>query len=189
MANEFEIEDFLQRLKDIYGDRFNTKPATISVWLKGLKYIKLENLEKALQYWIENNQKTPTLSDIRYTARRYEPARSDYSKPEDFELEKRLEDNNLKSGFRKMRISNNAITWKSKEGLCIYKGQHVDKIDAILDYFGHKEWIELLKSHVNIKLEDGLFGINKILHNQATRKSYKELIDNHLSMVPGVELI
>ncbi len=187
MATDFDIADTLERLKDLYGDRFNTKAGTIEAWLQGLKFAQPENLKKSVQYWVENSPKTPTLFDIILTVRKFQPLRRDSNQDERNQEYRDLEQANLRNGLRKIKTGDNAITWKRKEQLCIYKGQHTEKIEAILDYFGEKDWLTVLRTELNLKPENGLNDIHLILRSPETRKRYAHLVDMHLQMIPEVQ--
>lgn len=184
MASELEIENFLGKLKDVYGDRFNTRAATVFAWYKGLKFTTGEALEKALQNWIEENQRIPTLSDIRNCARKYLPARPEFETPQDLSMIRDIEQQHLREGFRKIK-SGNSSTWVRKEYACRVDGELKTKIDAILDYFGHDEWMTVLRNELGLKASDGLQGINKFMSNSHMLAKYKQLVENHINLVPG----
>lgn len=185
MATELEIEDFLGKLKDVYGDRFNTRSATVYAWYKGLKSTTQEALEKALQTWIEESQRIPTLSDIRAAAKKYLPAKPDFMTPDEIEMLQDIEQQHLRDGLIKIK-SGGSSTWIRKEYACRIKGNVKTQIDAILEYFGHEDWLNVLRNELGLSANDGLRGINQFMSSASMVKKYRELVNNHVKLIPGV---
>lgn len=183
MARDFEIEDLLQKIREMYGDRVNASAPNIEAWVKGLKFAAAENLEKALQSWVENNAKIPTLSDIRNEVRKFEAPRPGYVDPDEFQRGKAIEAQNYREGLRKIKTGTNATTWIRKEYACRFQEEFRQKIDVILEYFGHDDWMAVLRRELG--LTGGITGIHAFMKNKEMLAKYRSLVDSHIALVPG----
>lgn len=188
MANSIEIEKFIEEISEIFGDRFRVSPALMNQWEIAFKDCPAWALSKALTKHMQESQKTPTLADIRILALQAcgghfgAPKKPSYRMPE-----KGPEATYLKWGMVPIFLEQKGtgrglVKWIRKDYAVNIRGKWKEQIEAVLDVFGHDEWMDVLRNELGLKREDGYKGIDKFMSNKGLVKRYREIVTNYANM-------